>query len=122
MRNVAGVDELTRVALAAKRDPRQREVLVETAYPQVRRLCARLVDRESSDDLAQETFLQAIRALGRFRADASARSWMLAIARHVCLEELRCRGRRRQRDAMLATFARGRSMTMSDASQESTVA
>ena len=58
-------------------------------YGQVWQLCGSLVDDQSADDLAQETFIRAVRTLPRFRGDASARTWLLAIARHACMDELR---------------------------------
>jgi RNA polymerase sigma-70 factor (ECF subfamily) len=77
--------------------------LVTLSYGDVRRLCAILVDDPSADDLAQETFGRVLRALTRFRGDAGARTWLLAIARNVCADELRARARRRRReDALIA--------------------
>lgn len=37
---------------------------------EVWRLCAHLLDRNTADDLVQETYLRAIPALTRFRADS----------------------------------------------------
>jgi RNA polymerase sigma-70 factor (ECF subfamily) len=68
-------------------------------------LCAHLVDADSADDLTQETYLRIFRALGTFRQDSSARTWLLSITRHVCMDELRQRIRRRRRDATLLTPA-----------------
>ncbi len=59
------------------------------------RLCAHLVERASADDLTQEVYLRAIPALASFQADASARSWLLSIARNTCMDELRRRTRSR---------------------------
>jgi len=53
------------------------------------------VDDRSADDLAQETFVSAIRAVRRFRGDSSARTWLLSIAHRRCVDELRTRTRRR---------------------------
>ena len=89
------MDNLSRLAQAAAAgDEQALHAFIETAYEQVRRLCAALVDPQSAGDLAQETLLKAIRALPDYRADASARTWLLAIARHTCLDELRSRYRR----------------------------
>ena len=44
----------------------------------------------------------AVRSLSRFRGDASARTWLLTIARNRCTDELRARARRRRRDALAA--------------------
>lgn len=71
-------------------------------YPEVWRLCAALVGRGAADDLAQETVLRAVRSLRGFRGDATARTWVLAIARRACMDELRTRERRRRRDRSLA--------------------
>jgi len=40
-------------------------------------------DPVMAQDLTQETYLRAIRALPSFRADASARTWLLSIARRT---------------------------------------
>jgi RNA polymerase sigma-70 factor, ECF subfamily len=100
------VEGLTRLALAAGRgDTGALDALVEGTYPQVWRFCAGLVDPQSADDLAQETFIRAVRALPGFGGDASARTWLLAVARHTCLDELRARDRRRRRDRSLRELA-----------------
>lgn len=89
------MDALTQLALQARAgNDRALEALVKAAYDQVWRLCASLVDRGSAEDLAQETMLRAVRALPQFRGEASARTWLLAIARHTCMDELRSRSRR----------------------------
>jgi len=96
------MDPLTRLARqAGAGDARALGAFVEAGYDQVWRLCATLVDGQSADDLSQETFTRAVRALPRFRGESSARTWLLAIARHVCLDELRGRARRRGRHARM---------------------
>jgi RNA polymerase sigma-70 factor (ECF subfamily) len=40
---------------------------------------------EDAEDAVQETFLRVLRALPRFRRDASFRTWLLRIAVNVCL-------------------------------------
>jgi len=90
------VDTLTRLAHEARSgDDLALQALVSASYEQVWRLCRHLVDNQTADDLAQDTFLRAVRALPRFRGEASARTWLLSIARHACLDELRRRTRRR---------------------------
>jgi len=95
--------------------------LVAGCYDQVWRLCVALVDEQSADDLAQETFVRAVGALPGFGARASARTWVLTIARNTCMDELRRRGRRRRRQAALQLSAGG-SSTLPDASQGPVVA
>jgi RNA polymerase sigma-70 factor, ECF subfamily len=115
------VDPLTRLALdAARGDASACDAVVRAAYVDVRQLCATLVDRQSADDLAQESFVRAVRALPRFRADSSARTWLLAITRHTCMDELRRRHRRR-RDASRAVSRADREPLAPDASETSTV-
>jgi RNA polymerase sigma-70 factor (ECF subfamily) len=98
------MDELTRLAVAARDgEPHDMAALIRASQRQVWSLCAHLVDEGSADDLTQETYLRAFRALRSFRQDSSARTWLLSIARHVCMDELRQRIRRRRRDALLFT-------------------
>jgi RNA polymerase sigma-70 factor (ECF subfamily) len=90
------VDELTRLALAAGAGDQVAVAgFVRRTQPEVWRLCARLGDRAAADDLTQEVYLRALPALSRFRADSSARTWLLQVARHVCADHVRRRTRRR---------------------------
>jgi RNA polymerase sigma-70 factor, ECF subfamily len=112
------VDALTRLALAARDGDRAAlDRLLESSYDQVWRLCARVVDVASADDLAQDTFLRAVRSLPAFRGDASARTWLLAIARNACMDELRARSRRRARDASFAVNRGDGERAQADAAQ-----
>jgi RNA polymerase sigma-70 factor (ECF subfamily) len=98
------VDELTQMALAAGSGERAAvAAFVRRTQPEVWRLCARLGDRAEADDLTQEVYLRALPALARFRADASARTWLLQIARHVCADHVRRSTRRRALLDRLAT-------------------
>jgi RNA polymerase sigma factor (sigma-70 family) len=58
--------------------------LVRRHQSAVRRFLRQLTggDAAQADDLAQETFLQAWRSLGRFRGEASFSTWLLGIARN----------------------------------------
>jgi RNA polymerase sigma-70 factor (ECF subfamily) len=115
---VPDVDALTRLALAARDGDRYAlDRLVEGCYEQVWRLCARLVDEQCADDLAQDTFIRAVRSLPGYRGEASARTWLLAIARNACMDELRTRSRRRRRDSFLRADGADRGKTASDAGQ-----
>jgi RNA polymerase sigma-70 factor, ECF subfamily len=70
--------------------------LVRATQADVRRACAAIVDLDSADDLAQETYIRAHRALPTYAGTAPVRIWLLGIARNVCLEEIRARTRRRR--------------------------
>lgn len=90
------MDDLTALALAAAAGDRvAMTAFVRRTQPEVWRVCARLGDSADADDLTQEVYLRALPALVRFRADASARTWLLQITRHVCADHVRRRVRRR---------------------------
>ncbi len=91
------MEDLTRLALAAAAgDQAALAAWVRATQPEVWRVCARLGEPQSADDLTQEVYLRAIPALTRFRGDASARTWLLQIARHVCADHVRRRTRGRR--------------------------
>ena len=50
----------------------------------------------TSDDLAQEVFVEAFRHLSKFRGEGTFRSWLLGIARHRVLTHLRQKPRHLQ--------------------------
>jgi RNA polymerase sigma-70 factor (ECF subfamily) len=53
-------------------------------------LCVAMVrDRALAEDLAQDAFSRAFAGLSGYRADASASTWLLAVARNRCLDHLR---------------------------------
>ncbi len=113
-------DGLTLLALEARNgDEAALRRFVDGAYDHVWRLCAMLVDEQGADDLAQETFVRAVRSLGSFEGNASARTWLLTVARNTCMDELRSRTRRRRRDQSLRAAAGER--TVADASQQPVV-
>ena len=100
---VQAVDLLTRLALQARAgDTRALGRFVEAGYQEVWRFCASLISGKEADDLCQETFARAVKALPNFRGDSSARTWLLSIARHTCADEVRARSRRRRQEAIAA--------------------
>jgi RNA polymerase sigma-70 factor, ECF subfamily len=102
------MDELTSLARAAARgDHAALARLVRQTQGDVWRLCAHLVDPASADDLAQDTYLRAIPALGKFRGDAPVRTWLLAIARRACAAEIGARSRDRRLTALVAAMPGG---------------
>ena len=90
------MDELTQLLRQAGQGDRLAlHAFVRRTQVDVWRFCAHLVDRATADDLTQETYVRAMGSVARFRADASARTWLLAIARRTCADEIRRRQRRR---------------------------
>jgi RNA polymerase sigma-70 factor, ECF subfamily len=88
----SGADDaqITRWALAAKAGNRAAATaFVEATHHQIHRFLVHLIDRAEADDLTQETYLRAMRALPRFEARSSARTWLLAIARRVAADHIR---------------------------------
>jgi RNA polymerase sigma-70 factor, ECF subfamily len=60
--------------------------LVERYQRDVYRLCYRYVNNHhDASDLAQEAFLKAFRAIGRFRGDSAFRTWLYRITVNTCL-------------------------------------
>ena len=69
--------------------------LVARYTPRIRAYLFRMVrDREEAEDLAQETFIKAFRALGQFKPERAFRSWLYAIATNTGLNAIRSRKRR----------------------------
>lgn len=103
------MDELTRCALAA-RDGDQAALgrFVRLSQADVWRLAAHLVDRGEADDITQEVYERALRSLGNYRGEASARTWLLTIARRTCVDAIRRRARVRVRDGRLRVLAADR--------------
>ena len=58
----------------------------------VRRVCRRMLgDSQSAEDAVSEVFLRARNALGGFESDRLFRPWLMAIAGHYCIDQLRRR-------------------------------
>ncbi|SCG61877.1 sigma-70 family RNA polymerase sigma factor [Micromonospora humi] len=93
-------------ALAARHgDPAAQAAFVRATQAEVWRFTAALVGPDSADDLTQETYLRALRALPGFEGRSSARTWLLGIARRTCADHLRTVVRRRRLDERLAAQA-----------------
>jgi RNA polymerase sigma-70 factor (ECF subfamily) len=94
---LAAVDELTALALAARDGDRVAlAAFVRRAQPEVWRLVAHLAGRDLAEDLTQDVFVRALRALPAYRGDAAARTWLLSIARRAGADAIRGLERRRR--------------------------
>lgn len=81
---------LTMLALDARAGDRAAaNEFVRQTYQQVWRMLLALSNRRVAEDLTQETFARAFRSLPGFRAESSARTWLLSIARRVAADHLR---------------------------------
>lgn len=100
---LASVDPLTHLLVAARDGDRDAlGELVARTQPDVWRFCASVLTRDQADDATQETYLRAWRSASTFRAESSAITWLLAIARRVCWDLAR---RHRSGDSRLAAAA-----------------
>lgn len=96
------MDELSSLLATARAgDEDALTKFIRTSQPEVWRFCAHLVGRELADDATQQTYVAAWRALGAFRGDSSARTWLFAIARRTALELARRQVRAAQLDSVV---------------------
>jgi RNA polymerase sigma-70 factor, ECF subfamily len=66
--------------------------LVETYQTAVYNLCYRMLgEPQEAEDAAQEAFLRAFSQLRRYDPTRSFKTWLLSIASHYCIDQLRKR-------------------------------
>jgi RNA polymerase sigma-70 factor (ECF subfamily) len=75
----------------ATANPAVFEILFRKYQNTVFSFVSRMVNGEEAYDLTQEVFVRALRSLPSFKADCKFRTWLLTIARNVCLNYLRDR-------------------------------
>jgi RNA polymerase sigma-70 factor (ECF subfamily) len=77
---------------ALKGDPQAFAQIVEMYQRPVFNLCYRMLGTvEDAEDASQETFLRAYRSLRRYDANRSFITWLLSIAAHYCIDQMRRR-------------------------------
>jgi RNA polymerase sigma-70 factor (ECF subfamily) len=80
------------VAQAIKGNAEAFTKLVETFQRPVFNLCYRMLgDPDEAEDAAQETFLRAYNGLRRYDSQRSFSTWLLSIAAHYCIDQIRKR-------------------------------
>jgi len=78
------------VEQARRGDMRAHEVIFNTFRTPVYSLLARMTgSTATADDLMQDTFIEVIRSIDRFRGDASLATWIRKIAVSKCLMHMR---------------------------------
>jgi RNA polymerase sigma-70 factor, ECF subfamily len=83
-------DEVTGWALAAGRgDADAAAAFVRATQREVWRFLHHLAGPAELEDLAQETYLRALRSLPGFAGRSSARTWLFTIARRVAVDHVR---------------------------------
>jgi RNA polymerase sigma-70 factor (ECF subfamily) len=84
-------------------DARAFEELVTTYQHRVFAVSLRMLsNRAEAEEIAQETFLRAHRALAEFRGEARLGTWLYAIASRLCLNRLASGPRRHERSDDIA--------------------
>lgn len=93
MRAEQNEDDVVRRMLAGDEDAFRE--LYRAVQPGLLRYLTVLVGVSDAEDVAAETWAQAVRDLGRFSGDADGfRGWVTTIGRHRALDLLRAKGRR----------------------------
>jgi RNA polymerase sigma-70 factor (ECF subfamily) len=96
-RHPGGEDEIRDATLAERAragDADAFATLFRRYQVDVSRVCRRLLGVETaSEDAVSESFLRARRALDGFAPDRPFRTWLLSIASHHCIDQLRRRSR-----------------------------
>jgi RNA polymerase sigma-70 factor (ECF subfamily) len=91
-------DDPTLLARLRAGDARAFEEMVTAYQHRVFGVALRMLgSRAEAEDVAQETFLRAHRALGEFRGEARLGTWLYAIASRLCLNRLASGQRRYER-------------------------
>jgi len=81
------LDELTHLLLMARDGDRAALTeVVQRAQPDVWRFCAAIIGPAGADDATQETFIRAWRGAHGFAGASSAKTWLFAIAKRVCID------------------------------------
>ena len=87
-----GCDEALLLARSCRGDAEAFGQLVDRYAGPIVNLCCRMVgERADGEDLAQEAFVAAYKALPSFRADAKFSTWLYRIALNKCRDWLRAR-------------------------------
>jgi RNA polymerase sigma-70 factor (ECF subfamily) len=91
------VEDVTALALAAQGgDQVALSAFVRSTWSEVARLVTAVAGRELAEDATQEAYFRAIKALPSYRGEASARTWLLSIARRAAVDAVRATARRRR--------------------------
>src|SRR5690242_10418138 len=93
-----GMEQEIRACLDQKRYEEAFDLLLPEFQNKVFRLAyAMLGDAARAEDLAQDVFLRAWKALPGFRGQSSVSTWIYAITRNACLTALKAAGAKEER-------------------------
>lgn len=78
------------VKLVADGNEKAFRTLLERHQNSIYRFAARfLKDESEAEDITQETFIRFFRAAGRYRPEAALRTYLLKIAKNLCIDHIR---------------------------------
>jgi len=82
-------DDRTLIGAAVAGQRAAFDLIVERHRRTVYQVCFRFVgNHEDASDLAQDAFIRAYRALGKFKGESSLSTWLYRIAVNVCLNRM----------------------------------
>ena len=97
------MDDVTALALAARDGDRVAlSDFIRRTWPDVARLAGAMAGHDQAEDVAQETYLRALRALPAYRGESGGRTWLMSIARRAAVDSIRSTARRRRLTRLLA--------------------
>lgn len=100
MQSLEGLADLRLVERVRDGDGDAFAEIVRRHDRKLRGLAHRLIlDDGAVDDVMQEAYLRAFRAIPRFRAEASLGTWLYRITSNACMDHLRSRRRRAEPQA-----------------------
>jgi RNA polymerase sigma factor (sigma-70 family) len=99
---ISATDEMAILARIRAGDSAAYGELVVLHAPMAKRTAVFLGAGADADDVVQESFVKAYRALGRFRDEAAFRPWLLRIVANETRNVVRSRSRRSRREELAA--------------------
>jgi RNA polymerase sigma-70 factor (ECF subfamily) len=88
--SATGAAEAALVARALAGDTEAFGALVELHHAHVYNLCLRMLGRPAdAEDATQEAFVRAFRQLRSYQPERKFSTWLLSIAAHYCIDQLR---------------------------------
>src|SRR5208282_5854112 len=69
------------------------ELVQKYKHPIVNMIYRMLRDLDEAEDLAQNVFIRVYQSAGRYKVSAKFSTWIFTIAKRLCLNEIRRRGR-----------------------------
>lgn len=89
-------DKEIQALIAAGQHRRALELLARTYLQPTYRYCFQMLhgDAMRASDVTQQVFEEACKGIGAYRGTASAKTWLMAIARNRCLKEMVTQQRR----------------------------